>query len=243
MLRPENETCTYTSEGTVTAMSARQATRKTLRAAIAFALTYLMVWGGVPVPALVEMAEEAMGVREVAAPATSGDAVNENPSSSTPTGHADVSVTVSGDGELGMDVTPPALVEGELGFAPAVVVPANTDGEPDVQPESPSGGPEAEVAATVGAAALSTQATGDNIASGTWGTCVWEIDASGTLRVHAGEGASTSLEDRPPWSSWQDRIVAAVFDEGVRLPGAVLPCSSGVTGSPPSTPPAGTPRT
>ena len=47
-------------------MSARQATRKTLRAAIAFALTYLMVWGGMPAPALAEMAEEAMGEEPVA---------------------------------------------------------------------------------------------------------------------------------------------------------------------------------
>ena len=41
-------------------MNSGHATHRTLRAAIAFALTYLMVWGGVPAPALAEMAEEAM---------------------------------------------------------------------------------------------------------------------------------------------------------------------------------------
>ena len=45
--------------------------RQTLRAVIALALAYLMAWGGVPAPALAEMAEEAMAEEVPAAAAES----------------------------------------------------------------------------------------------------------------------------------------------------------------------------
>ncbi|MDO4798766.1 MAG: hypothetical protein Q4A01_12195 [Coriobacteriales bacterium] len=45
----------------------------TLRAAMALALTYLMVWGSVPAPALAQMAEEATVVAQSAELAAQGE--------------------------------------------------------------------------------------------------------------------------------------------------------------------------
>jgi len=64
--------------------------------------------------------------------------------------------------------------------------------------------------------AISTQASGDNIASGKWGTCDWEIDSEGTLRVHAGEGSDVGLYT--PWGSNSKSIKSAVLEDGVKLP-------------------------
>ena len=58
-------------------MTARQTIRQTLRATIAFVLTYLMVWGGVPAPALAEMAEEAMGEEPAPAQVTGRDGARD----------------------------------------------------------------------------------------------------------------------------------------------------------------------
>ena len=56
-------------------------------------------------------------------------------------------------------------------------------------------------------APLAAQA-GENIASGTWGTCPWEISADGVLTVHPGEGADTGLA---PWAKHVEEITKAVF--------------------------------
>ena len=64
--------------------------------------------------------------------------------------------------------------------------------------------------------AISTQASGENIAFGTWGTCAWEIDSEGTLRVHAGEGVDFGLYS--PWGSNSKSIKSAVLEDGVKLP-------------------------
>ena len=48
---------------------------------------------------------------------------------------------------------------------------------------------------------VQTQAD-DVIASGTWGTCPWEISADGTLTVHPGQGAEQAIVQytiRSPW--------------------------------------------
>ncbi|MBR3327308.1 MAG: BspA family leucine-rich repeat surface protein, partial [Atopobiaceae bacterium] len=65
---------------------------------------------------------------------------------------------------------------------------------------------------------ITAQSTGDNIAEGTWGTCAWEIDSSGTLTVHAGVGANLINTDSAPWYAKRLDIKAVVFEDGVKLP-------------------------
>ena len=57
-------------------------------------------------------------------------------------------------------------------------------------------------------APLAAQA-GENIASGTWGTCPWEISADGVLTVHPGEGADTNYES--PWGDYVTEITKVIF--------------------------------
>ena len=64
---------------------------------------------------------------------------------------------------------------------------------------------------------LATQASGDNIATGTWGTCAWEIDSEGTLWVHAGKGDDLGWQ-KAPWYSNRTRINSAVLEGDVELP-------------------------
>ena len=53
----------------------------------------------------------------------------------------------------------------------------------------------------------------DYIASGTWGTCPWEISTDGTLTVHPGEGASQEGLENSPWKEHAGSISAVVFAE------------------------------
>ena len=63
---------------------------------------------------------------------------------------------------------------------------------------------------------LSTlDASASNIASGTWGTCPWEISSNGTLTIHPGYGSSYSHDPSyagsyylVPWKDWRDSIKA-----------------------------------
>ena len=57
-------------------------------------------------------------------------------------------------------------------------------------------------------ASLVAQA-GENIASGTWGTCPWEISADGTLTVHPGTGVDTG--GTSPWKDHAEEITKAAF--------------------------------
>ena len=56
-------------------------------------------------------------------------------------------------------------------------------------------------------------ARADSIASGTWGTCPWEISADGVLTVHPGKGTSqpSSGEVASPWEEHADSITSVVF--------------------------------
>ncbi len=56
----------------------------------------------------------------------------------------------------------------------------------------------------------------DGIASGLWGTCLWEIDDDGVLTIHAGTGATNSRIS--PWDSYAEVITAVVATEEVVLP-------------------------
>ena len=52
------------------------------------------------------------------------------------------------------------------------------------------------------------------LATGTWGSCPWEISSNGTLTVHPGMGAEIDLnsyEGENPWADYADAITAAVF--------------------------------
>ncbi|MBQ6395168.1 MAG: BspA family leucine-rich repeat surface protein [Atopobiaceae bacterium] len=65
----------------------------------------------------------------------------------------------------------------------------------------------------------------DVIASGTWGTCPWEITDDGVLTVHPGVGESQSGKEFSPWSDYSGSITAVVFaNENGRM--AVAPENS-----------------
>ena len=55
-------------------------------------------------------------------------------------------------------------------------------------------------------------------ASGTWGTCAWEISQGGVLVVHAGEGLNCEGSSQSPWYEYRDVITEVTFDQGVILP-------------------------
>ena len=54
------------------------------------------------------------------------------------------------------------------------------------------------------------------LATGTWGSCPWEIFSNGTLTVHPGVGAEidfSSYESDNPWAAYADSITAVVFSQ------------------------------
>ena len=61
------------------------------------------------------------------------------------------------------------------------------------------------------------QAEGTDIASGTWGTCPWTIDANGVLTIGAGTGAD-SYFTISPWDSYKEQITAVKESGAVVLP-------------------------
>jgi surface protein len=62
-------------------------------------------------------------------------------------------------------------------------------------------------------------------ASGTWGTCPWEISADGVLTVHPGEGADTN--GTSPWEDYKTDITEVIFKaEGGNKVIAPADCSS-----------------
>ena len=70
-----------------------------------------------------------------------------------------------------------------------------------------------------------SSAWADSIASGTWGTCPWELDSEGKLTVNPGEAENT--QSSSPWANYAEQITSVVFAEdvslsqGVTLPGDV----------------------
>ncbi len=61
------------------------------------------------------------------------------------------------------------------------------------------------------------QAEDTDIASGTWGTCPWTIDANGVLTIGAGTGAD-SYFILSPWDSYKEQITAVKESGAVVLP-------------------------
>lgn len=60
-------------------------------------------------------------------------------------------------------------------------------------------------------AALVIESQAGNIASGTWGTCPWEISEDGVLTVHPGEGAESTNPNYSPWIDYVENITKVVF--------------------------------
>ena len=103
------------------------------------------------------------------------------------------------------------LLAGALSFnaAPCVAL-AESAGSPDASGESIT---------------VSTLAQADAAVSGTWGTCAWDLDAAGTLTVHAGKGAEPDAGDGAsatvlagPFDAVRDNVKSVVFENGVVFP-------------------------
>ena len=58
---------------------------------------------------------------------------------------------------------------------------------------------------------------GEYIASGTWGTCPWNINADGVLTIGAGTGADT-IGNKSPWSAYAPQIISVMTNGTVVLP-------------------------
>lgn len=69
------------------------------------------------------------------------------------------------------------------------------------------------IPSTASKAPSSTSTTAGDIASGTFGTSQWTLDASGTL--HIGGGTFADTEGNNPWKTYQAQIKTIVFDASV----------------------------
>ncbi|MGI5990540.1 MAG: InlB B-repeat-containing protein [Lachnospiraceae bacterium] len=45
-------------------------------------------------------------------------------------------------------------------------------------------------------------------ASGTWGTCAWDIDANGVLTIHGGTGVTLGSQENAPWYNYRNDITS-----------------------------------
>jgi pilin isopeptide linkage protein/uncharacterized repeat protein (TIGR02543 family) len=45
-------------------------------------------------------------------------------------------------------------------------------------------------------------------ASGTWGTCAWDIDANGVLTIHSGTGVTLGSQEKTPWYNYRNNITS-----------------------------------
>ena len=59
-------------------------------------------------------------------------------------------------------------------------------------------------------------------ASGTWGTCRWDIDSDGVLTIHAGTGADSASTTGAPWYKWASDITAVRSDGTVFMPSTAV---------------------
>ncbi|MDO4404312.1 MAG: MBG domain-containing protein [Atopobiaceae bacterium] len=87
-------------------------------------------------------------------------------------------------------------------------------GEDESESEfSAEGNQEAEnVGQPEGAGAVLAPQDESIVASGTWGTCPWEIDVLGKLTIHPGRGANTS-GNASPWEDYAEIITTIVISE------------------------------
>lgn len=60
------------------------------------------------------------------------------------------------------------------------------------------------------------ESEGETLASGHWGSCLWALDAAGTLVVFPGEGVP--CDGTTPWAQMAEHITAVVLRTGVVLP-------------------------
>ena len=66
-------------------------------------------------------------------------------------------------------------------------------------------------------ALLLAAAANAEIASGTWGSCQWDISDAGVLTIHAGTAADAGWWWTSPWDDWSDRITSVVASENIIL--------------------------
>ena len=73
----------------------------------------------------------------------------------------------------------------------------------------------------------------ENIASGTWGTCSWTIDANGVLTIGAGTGEDVKSNYPVPtnigWYDYREQITSVVANQEIVLPNNVIGLFSGMS--------------
>jgi hypothetical protein len=62
---------------------------------------------------------------------------------------------------------------------------------------------------------------------GTWGTCPWEVDADGTLTIHAGTGEDS--DGTSPWYDYRSDIASVKVDGTVKAPASCEGLFAGLT--------------
>ena len=181
--------------------------RKTRNTAISLLMTFALVFDGVPSRAWAEV------VDEISSPSIeeSVEADDHMVGQGEP---AESVASVDGQGldepeeqtlDAGAsDLADPIAQEGAL-----------TVEESESVPGHDARGDEENDATSDDDISLTAQADeGNDVDSGVWGTCAWTLDASGTMRVEAGEGGYSY---HAPWKG-NDAVKAIIFASGVRLP-------------------------
>ena len=134
-----------------------------------------------------------------------------------------------------------ALIAGSLGSVPALAEEWPGEGVPLVQAAADKdeavelgANPSDDDSSDAGASKDEDdkKAEVEQVASGTWGTCPWELDSEGTLTIHPGKG-KTIIEKQKngdrrrvsPWAKWRKDVkaVRAVAEDGKKI---VLPADS-----------------
>ena len=129
-------------------------------------------------------------------------------------GEADPELTATVAGTIGHDTVSYALARAE----------GDEPGEYAITPTGDAG--QGNYAVTFVAGKLVISQSEDVVASGTWGTCPWEIDSAGKLTVRPGVGESQQYRAFSPWSAYESRVTSVTFAQtgGERV---VLPAESG----------------
>ena len=174
----------------------------------AAALSVLMSLSLVPVPALAEMVEGADDVEVVDVPesaakpnAAQGDmTVEETPVEDENTATGAVSVGGSGDSEQ-------EAASSERDAAEVAVDEQQDKPSAEVSSNGANSKQDAVDADDKGIL-LSVQDANNVVASGTWGTCPWQIDASFALVVRPGEAGPASER---PWRQWASQVTSVTF--------------------------------
>ena len=181
--------------------------RKTRKTAISLLMTFALVFDGVPSRAWAEVVDEIsspsieesveaddhmVGQGEPAESVASvdGQGLDEPEEQTSDAGASDLADPIAQEGALTVE-------------------------ESESVPGYDARGDEENDATSDDDISLTAQADeGNDVDSGVWGTCAWTLDASGTMRIEAGEGGYSYYA---PWKG-NDAVKAIIFASGVRLP-------------------------